>query len=627
VVVTAGAIMLMVVVYVLWPRNVAQTLTGRDTVVLAFDNTTGDTVFDGALRLALAVQLGQSPFLRLLADSRVREELQFMGRPPSQPVTRALALEICQREGARAVIAGTLATLGRQYVIGLEAVDCRSGDTLARQQAEAASKEAILNSVGRAASSLRRDLGESLASLQRFDVPLVQATTPSLQALKAFSQAEEARQADYPQTTRAEALYRQALELDPQFALAYARLGTLLRLGLQREEGVQMFMKAYELRDRVSEAERYDIVTQYHASVTGERDRAHEAYLVWRAAYPRSWLAWYGLAADQLQEGRFREAIDGCARALPLAPNPALPALCVARAQMALNDFDAAETTFQDAFKRGVKSPAVHIVHWLNAFARGDQTAMEAEIRWSTQSAETQLELMRGKAWAAMSFGRLAEGRAALRAAFASAHTVPDGVARVYLDEAYLEGIVGDPRAARVAAQQALAAAPNADLRAMAAAALAGVGDLSAAGAVIEQATPGPDDLFQRIVITEVRALIDLWRGRPADAVKDLEASRRFELGIYAQLIPIGLRADAHLRAGQLVEAIDAYRTIIAHRGIQPTVPQGPLAYLGLARAHALAQHPDEARKAYEEFLSLWKDADADAPLLLRARAELAKLH
>jgi DNA-binding winged helix-turn-helix (wHTH) protein/tetratricopeptide (TPR) repeat protein len=619
--------LLVVVAVVEWRTKPAPALGDRDTILLGdFVNRTGDGVFDGTLKLALAVQLEQSPFLKLLPDEQIRSTFQFMRRPADTPLSGEVAREVCQRQGAKAVIGGSITPLGSRYAIGVEAIGCVDGEPLAREMVEAGSKDAVLKALGTAATGIRQKLGESLPSLRRFDVPVTEATTASLEALKAFSLAEEARLRDFPSGDRAIPLYERAIALDPQFALAYVHLGVMLRQTWGHQRGVDMFTRAYELRDRVSKAEGYEITTQYFTTM-GERDKAQEIYLLWRQTYPRSWIPWYSLAHDYLQEGRFAEAAEGCRRALDLAPDRVSPTACLARAYMALGRYDEAEAVLADAIARGSTAPGLRDLRWMNAFARGDQVTMQREIDLAATSPDRGLSFLRNRAWAAAGRGRLRECRALLEEALDLARRVSvDTVAQVHMDQVFMEALAGNAGAISGPAQAALAASRAPELRGLLAVPLALGGRTDLARQALAGLAPAPDDLFQAIVVGSGAAAIELAEGRPRWALERLEPLRRFELGIYGQLIPISLRAEAYLAAGDAEAAARAFEQIVTHRGVHPMTPHGTLAWVGLARAHARAGRAADARTAYETFFKLWAEADPDVPVLVAARREYAVL-
>ncbi|HET7291928.1 MAG TPA: protein kinase, partial [Vicinamibacteria bacterium] len=408
-----GAIVLAVAFAFVFRRQKAQALSERDTVLLAdFVNTTGDPVFDGALKQALAVQLEQSPFLNLLPEERVRRTLGFMGRSADERVTPTLAREICEREGAKAVLGGSIDALGSHYVIALNALNCHSGESLGREQVEAGRKEDVLGALGKAATSLRGRLGESLASVQKFDAPVEEATTSSLEALRAFSQGEQARlTGDFESVP----FYERALELDPNFALAYARLGTVYNNLGESERSITHLTKAFERRDRVSEHERFYIEQHYYQSVPGDLDRNIRTLETWKQTYPRDSSPYINLAGVyNVALPHFDRAIELATEAMRLEPNGHWPYDQLAAAHLGLNRFDEAKAVAEKAVALKVDSVDAHMLLFNIAFVQGDAAAMTRQLEWARGKPGEEL-MLAARAGAAAFAGRLGEVRAARR--------------------------------------------------------------------------------------------------------------------------------------------------------------------------------------------------------------------
>jgi len=397
----------------------ATPLTEKDTIVLAdFDNTTGDTVFDGALKQALAVQLGQSPFLNILSDRRVGETLRLMGRQPSDRVTQEIARELCVRTGSKAIILGSISNLGGQYVIGVDAVGCSSGDTLAKEQEEAATKQDVLKALGKAAGSLRGKLGESLTSIQKFDVP-VEATTASLEALKAFSMGVTTGRTKGD----AEAIpfYKRALELDPNFAVAYASLGNVYGNLGQASLSAENIKKAYGLRDRVSERERYRISSLYYSNVTGELEQASQVYELWAKSYPQDVVPPGNLGSIYGNLGQYEKAVSETLEALRLEPNITVGYSNLAQDYLALSRLDDAKKAIEQAQERKLESDFLHLVMYELAFLKGDSAEMERQVVWAAGKPGTEDLLLSFQSDTEAYYGRLAKARDFSRRAVDSA--------------------------------------------------------------------------------------------------------------------------------------------------------------------------------------------------------------
>src|SRR5687768_10732515 len=361
--------------------NRAQALTDKDTILLAdFVNTTGEPVFDGTLKQALAVQLGQSPFLNIFPDDRVRETLRFMGRPPEERLTKDVAKEICERQGLKAMLIGSIASLGSTYVVTLEAVNARSGESIAREQVEAGSKEQVLSALGKAASDLRKKLGESLSSIKKHDVPIEQATTSSLEALKAYTMANEERAKGNAE--QAATLYQRAVEMDPNFAMAYARIAVFHGNREQMDEAQKYAQRAYELRDRVSERERLYISEKYYNYVEGNLDKSIEVLQTWTRLYPNDYIPHNNLALQHMFFGRYEDALKEALEAVRLSPTTTSARDNLIGSFMALNRFDEAQEALEQLRKIYPESPAVHFGSYDLAFIRGDQATMEREAKW-----------------------------------------------------------------------------------------------------------------------------------------------------------------------------------------------------------------------------------------------------
>ncbi len=617
----------------------AQALTERDSILLAdFANTTGESAFDGTLKQALAVQLGQSPFLNIFPEEKVRQTLRYMGRSPDERVIAAVAREICERQGIKAMLTGSISSLGSHYVVALEAVNCRTGDSMARDQIEVASKEEVLQAVGTSASRLREKLGESLSLIQKFDAPIDQATTSSLDALKAFTLGEEQRARGFD--SKSVPFFKRAVELDSNFALAYARLGQIyMNLG-EGGLGVEYTKKAFELRDRVSEREKLYIASHYYDSVTGEIDKAIETYEVWTRTYSRDWLAYCNLAFAYDGIGEYEKAVEAAREALRLSPGSSFPYEILAQALLHLNRFRDAEAICEKAIAEKWDSPYIHVALYAIAFVDGDKAAVLRESEWATGKPGSQHLMLHVQALAAAASGHLRKARELFDRAVEEAQRsgLKEYAASVVAREALTEAEFGDYRQARERAAAALAMARGRSIDAPVAEALALSGDARTAQALMDEiARRSPlDTEVNNVIVPVVRAAIEIRRGNPVRAVEFLRPAIPYELGSNpnasyqlasaAAYTVTYLRGEAYLRARSGTAAAVEFQKILNRRGISPVSPHYALAHLGLGRAYALIGNRTESRRAYQDFLALWKEADPEIPILQQAKTEYAKV-
>ena len=601
-------------------------LTERDSILLTnFVNTTGDPVFDGTLERALAVQLGQSPFFTIFSEERVRDALRFMGRSPDERVTRDIAREICQRHGLKAMLAGSVASLGSQYVITLEAFNSETGDTIAQEQAQADSKEEVLRALGSAATSLREKLGESLASLQKFDAPIEQATTSSLEAFKAFSLGfEQQLNGKY---FEAVPLYRRATEGDPGFALAYARLASVYSNTGEYGLAAEMSQKAYDLRARVSERERLYITMSYYSNVTKEVNEYIETLEVWKRTYPRDVVPRNNLALQYNDTGQYQKALDEARDAIRLNPNAAPAHSNLARALAGLNRFEDARDAIANALAENVETLVMHRVLYSIAFVDGDQGGMKQQIDWvkdkpqeyTAQNWQAETAAFSGQLRKAAEFSRRA-------AELAERRHLREVLAQIVAGDAAREAQFGNCRRIGERIAKALAITRSGRANFTAANALAACGELNQMQAIINELVKSypKDTLLNQVFLPLVHARAEMHRGNPARAIQLLEKTRSYEGAVFFQ-VPY-LRGEAYLRQRQGAEAAAEFQRILDHRGWQPASPLYPLAHLGMARAAALIGDTTKAREAYQNFFALWKDADPDITVLQEARREHAKL-
>jgi eukaryotic-like serine/threonine-protein kinase len=611
-----------------WRSRTGQKLTEKDSILLAdFVNTTGDPVFDGTLKQALAVQLEQSPYLNIVPDQTVRQALQFMGRAVDERVTGGVAREICERENIKAMLSGSIAALGSQYVIALDATNCGTGASLAREQVTAASKEAVLPAVGKAASSLRGKLGESLASIQKFDTPVTEATTSSLEALKAYAAADGLRNGG----GEAESipLFQHALELDPNFAMAYARLSAIYTNLGEEDRAVEAAKKAFDLRGRVSERERFYIDDHFYTS-SGDIEKDREDLESAVRAYPNDGSAYANLALGyDLFYGNYDKAVqfgDQFSRLEPAAP---FGYAHTAAGYMVLNRAEEARSTLQRAVDAKADNLFIHQQLYQLAYLTADADGMQREMKWAEGKPSEYLLLIEATN-AAAAHGQMqkAEQLAKHSVQVSDRMGFKGTTADTEGNWAVVQALVGNVAEARELAAASSTLAHGRSNMVAVAEALAISGDGSRAQSIVEElGRRFPDDtLLHNVGIPAVTALAALNRKPPEQAIEALRAATPYELGNSQALFPIYVRGLAYLQARRGPEAAAEFQKMVDHRGIDPTGVEHALAKLGLGRAYAITGDSAKAKAAYQDFLALWKDADADVPVLKVAKAEYAKL-
>ncbi len=610
----------------------ATPLAEKDTVVLAdFDNKTGDPVFDDALKQALAVQLAQSPFLNILSDRKVEDTLHLMGRPSNERITRDVARELCIRTGSKALLLGSISNLGGQYVIGVDAVSCSTGDTLAKEQEEAATKQEVLKALGRAASSLRGKLGESLATVQKFDVP-VEATTPSLEALKAFSMGIMTFRAK----GNAEAIpfYKRAIELDPNFAVAYASLGVVYGNLGQASLAAENIKKAYALRDRVSDREKYRISALYYDSVTGELEQETQVYELWAKSYPQDSVPPGNLGYIYGQLGQYDKSLAATLEAQRLAQD-ATGYSNLADTYLELNRFDDAQKTIEDAQKHNRAGDFLHLAIYQLAFLKGEAAEMERQVSWAAGKPGTEDVLLSFQSDTEAYYGHLTKARDFSRRAVDAAvrNSSKETAAIWQVNAALREAELGNLAIAKQDVAVALALSPGRDVKMLAALALARSGESVRAKTIVgelEKSYPS-ETLLKVYWLPTIRAAIELNANNAAQSLVHLEAAAPYELGEPPQyqlgtLYPAYMRGQAQLMAHNGAAAAAEFQKVLDHRGIVLNFVTAALARLQLARAYAMAGDSAKAKAAYQDFLNQWKDANPDIPILNEAKAEYAKL-
>ena len=607
-------------------------LTDKDTIVLSdFTNTTGDSVFDDTLKQGLSVQLEQSPFLDLLSERKVNETLKLMGRPTGDRLTPEVTREICQRTGSKAMLTGSIAGLGSQYVIGLKAVNCNSGDVLAEAQEQAAGKEAVLKALDAAAVSLRSKLGESLSSVQKYATPVEEATTPSLEALKVYSLGRKTHYAKGD--TAALPFYKRAAELDPNFARAYVSMSGAYSDLNEISRAAENARKAYGLREKVSERERISIEANYYLTATGELEKAAQTYELWQQTYPRDELPYINLGFISASLGSWEKSLEECREALRLEPNNATNYLNLGNAYTSLNRLDEAEAVYKQAEERKLESETLLANRYQMAFVKGDAIQMAQLAAAAMGKPGTEDLLLASQADTEAWYGKLKNARELTRRAMDSAqHNDAKEAAAAYQVAAALREVEGNRKQARADADAAVKLAPNRDVRAMAALALARAGDTAGAeklAAELDRTFP-LDTLVQRYWQPTIRAAVALERKDPNRAVELLNLTSTVELSqptnLTVILCPVYLRGEAYLMLRDGDRAAAEFQKFIDHYGLVLNFPIGALARLGLGRAYAMQGKTVKARAAYQDFLTFWKDADPNTPVLKEAKAEYAKL-
>jgi eukaryotic-like serine/threonine-protein kinase len=604
-----------------WLLPAAPALTDRDSILIGtFENTTGDGVFDETLSEALKVHLGQSPFLDIVPDERIRETLDLMVRPADEPLTSAVMRQVCQRLSVKAMLDGSIAALGSHYVLTLHATDCETGDSLARAQAEATSKERVLTELGTISSTIRTALGESLPSIRQFDVPIEQATTPSLAALKAYTLGLEERRRG--RDLESVAFFNQAIALDPGFAAAYTTLSTVYGSLGEWRRGEEYAELAYGVQHRVSERERLFITYQYHDRVTGNQDLAAETLELWKRAYPRDFRPVNALALIYNRMGHFDRAEAEAREALRRSPGHAFPLSNLAFALRALGRYEESRAVAEEAVTLGVATvPTRRLLYQLGVLA-GDGSD-ETYLTWA-RGRSREFDLISAQAQAAAYHGRLREATELYeRASDMALARGLAGIASGNLAHLAWTEALFRPReeaAARVRRTisrldmetDAATIAPR--FRAGVAFGLTGL-DAQAQALVSAATGRYPQSTFvQTLVVPTTRAAMALRQGRADDALDILQATATTERGTMAGLVPFYLRAEAYLRQERYPDAIREYERILASRGVDPFAPVVPLAHLGIARAQARAGDIDASRRAYETLFAVWQTADPDLP-------------
>jgi len=616
----------------------APRLTDKDTIVLAdFLNTTGDPVFEGTLRQGMAVQLEQSPFLSLISEERILHTLSLMGQSSDARLTPEIAHEVCQRTASAAVLDGSIANLGSHYVLGLRAKNCRTGDILDEEQGEVARKEDVLNALTEIASKFRTRVGESLETVEKHDTPLAEATTPSLEALKAYSMgwkvvASQGGDAAVP-------FFQHAVEIDPKFAIAYASLGLMYGSMGETEVGTENTRKAYELRDHASDNEKFFITAYYDGRATGNQKKAQQTCEAWAQAYPREWKPHSFLAGFIFPVlGEHEKAAEEAQKTIELAPDFGVGYALLGSNSVSLDRLGAAEDAVRRASERKIDIPLLALLRYDVAFLKGESDGMQREVAAAHGKPGAEELISDHQAFALAYTGHLQEAITMLRRASDLAQQAAHReMAALFETRAALwEAFYGNAPAAKPTAMTALALAKNREVQYGAAVALAIVGDSSQAQTLANDLDRSfPEDTSVKFnYLPTVRAFLALNHGDPAKAIELLQVAVPYELGqprssqtgFFGALYPTYARGQAYLAARQGPEAAREFQKILDHPGMMVGDPIGVLAHLQLGRAYALQGDTTKAKAAYHDFLTLWKDADPDIAVLKQAKAEYAKL-
>lgn len=628
--IAAGMLVVLVVLGMYLRSRTSAKLTEKDSVLLAdFVNTTGDPVFDGTLKQALAVQLEQSPYLNLVSESKIRNALRLMGRPPEERITNDVAREICERQGIKALITGNITGLGNHYVLSLAALNGSSGDALAREQVEVDRKEQVLKSLDKAASSLRQKMGESLASVQQFATPLEKATTSSLEALQAFTLGHEEHQKTHDDLALPH--LQKAIELDPNFAMAYATLGVCYANLGRNTEASQALGRAFELRDRVSEREKFYVEAHYYDEVTLDQDKAVGVYQQWLQTYPRDTVPFDNGALAYELLGKHEKALELASEAHRIDPQDRYAYGNMASAYEALGRFEEAKSLVDEAVGKKLDGATLHLVLTDVAYLRGDRAAAQRDLDAAKGTSQESFLLFFNAGWNS-ALGRMKASRELWQQSQQefTAGGAKDFAGSLLALEGYFDAVFGYTSEARQKVSQAISLSNDSDTRVQAAAVFATLGDFQKSSALVAGLEKdAPDNHYVQWMISGVKAIEQTQKDRSANALTLLEALRPYEMGVGPHSLgvtPAFLRGMAYLKLRDGVKAATEFQLVLSHRGLAGFAPEYPLSQLNLGRAYVMQGDTARARTAYQDFFALWKDADSDIPLLKTARAEYEKL-
>ena len=605
-------------------------LTEKDTIVLAdFTNTTGDPVFDGTLRQGLSAQLEQSPFLNLLSDQRIGQTLSLMAQPKEARLTHELAAEVCQRTASAAVLEGSIAQIGSQYLLTLKAVNCSDGELLTSTGAQAGDKNHVLDALGKMASEIRSKLGESLASVRKYGAPAESVTTPSLEALKAYSLGYQAMvvKSDPP---AAVSLFQRAISLDPNFAMAYARLGICYSNLNETARAAENTRKAYQLREHVSEREKLYITSHYEEVFTGNLIAASKIHELWAQTYPRDNVPPHNLGIIYAYLGDYDKSLTVSREVLKLNPGSGSAYTTLVSSFLYLNRFDEAKATAQEAKAHNLDSPQMHLNLYVLDFLRHNAVGMESEAAGLMGKPGYEDQVLYNESDSAAFVGQFAKARGLMGRAAESAQRADqrETAAGYDAEAAVREALVGNMALAKRQVQAALALSNGRDVVAMSAIALERAGDSTKATRLAaDLGMRFPEDTIAQLnYLPIIHAAAALRAGDTDKAIEALAVAAPYELGIGFGLYPTYLRGEAYLAAKQGTAGAAEFQKILDHPGVVQGQIIGALAGLQLGRAWALSGDTSKARTAYQDFLTLWRDADPDIPILKAAKEEYAKL-
>jgi DNA-binding winged helix-turn-helix (wHTH) protein/tetratricopeptide (TPR) repeat protein len=622
------AVLLATAYWLIWLEH--PSLGDKSKVVLAdFENTTGEGVFDGALRQAITVEFEQTPFLSVLSRDRLSAELKLMRREPDERLTPAIAREVCQRSGSAVLITGTISKLGTHFVIGLTAIDCRTAELLASEQVEAEGREKVLSRLSSASARIRRRLGESLISIRRYDIPVEQATTASLEALQAYSRAVR-----LPGGPDAIPLLQHAIELDPGFAAAYSTLGGIYTDLGEYQAARDCYQKAYQLRERLTEREQLHATADYYAGVIGDLDKANETYRIWQRAYPRDAIPYNDLAYDLELAGRYEEELAQAQVANRNDPSLAATYVHLMFSYAALGRIEEARGAYRQSIARNLDDyPYTHYMMYQMATVTRDAGEAQHQLEWSRGKLESEGWMLsfQSDVEAYAGHQRRAHELSARALGLLTRVGLAESAVLVQLNAAWRDAEFEDCTAARGVALEAVGATPSQGEQIVAALVLARCGDDSRAAGLLEQLKQSyaGNVLVNGYWLPTIQALIDIDRNDPHRALDDLQIATAYELGIpeptveeAAPFLPAYVRGRAHLLLHEGKEAAAEFQKLITYQAITVNSPLAALTALQLGRASEMQGDAVAARRKYQEFLAAWKDADPDIPVLISARSE-----
>ncbi len=612
-----------------WRSQTRASIPERASVVVGdFANSTGDPLFDGSLRRAVIIQLAQSPYLNIVPDRKLEEVLQDLGRTPDDKLTPALALEVCQRGRASALIVGSIQPTGGAYLLALEASRCADGRSLAHETVTVANQKAVLPRLGSMIDDLRRSLGESRASLQKFDVPVEQATTNSLEALKAYQLGLELRA--HSKNLESRPAFKTAIALDPSFAIAFAQLGSSYSNEGETQESKQYFRKAFELRSRATEPERLYIVGRYFDIVTGELEKGSETYKLWTELYPDEWRSYNALANDANLLGRYDTVVDASKETVRLEPNHNFGYINLLSGLIALNRIDEAKSICEQLIGRGHDDTFIHLDLFAIASLRHDGQALSREYDWAQKhSGDAAMLYTLAEADAAM--GKVKQSTELFEevAKLTAASGDSEAAANTLAISAEINSEMARATLAQKKSEDAVKLGKNQIVLGLAALIASRAGNEKRSHEFLEQLDHDyPLSTFNIGLYSPMaRTTLAVAHGSSAAEITNLmEPTLPYEFGEVADLLPIYVRGNAYLQIGSGKEAEQEFQRILDHHGVDAVTTLYPLSQLGLARCYALLGRKADSRRAYEAFFSLWKDADQDLPILIKARREYQEL-